>query len=320
MQTRVLPFATAFAARGPLPPPLTTTQQQEKHQPRAMYMAAGQASRRFAVARPRRVVTDNGGAKVTGTRPQRPHGGGGRRHSAAIGLVPAGGARTRAIIGLGLTLNPADAVVKLQPRHATQTAQTGTRSVGSIKQRAAVHRSPEAIAEPEKEAKEEEEKEGRGLSPGLSLFASPQPSLVASSEESQSPRTSDPQLVAVHSIRQQAVVDKAEDMAVIDGWMATPSPPQSSSMQSASADEFSSCMASPSPSPSAVPRVPQTPRTSVATEITCLLCFERVLAAASRTRGHAMRCPSCLGILSEWSSTRGLKMMVQAPARRLLSE
>ncbi|KAJ2899614.1 hypothetical protein IWW38_000916 [Coemansia aciculifera] len=189
----------------------------------------------------------------------------------AAGGGGGGGPRTRAIIGLGLTLNPADAVVKLQPR-------TATRSLGSIKQRQAVRLSPPPPPPPPPPAENEKEDDGEapasvGLSPGLSLFASPQPSLAPSeeSQHAQSPLASDPQPV-----------------------MLPASSPLASSPRPSSLP-----LPLPLPSPLPLPRLPQTPRTGAVREITCLLCFERVLVATGRSRGHALRCPSCLGALNK---------------------
>ncbi|KAJ2488092.1 hypothetical protein IWW37_005005 [Coemansia sp. RSA 2050] len=279
--TRVLPFATAFTTRGAQP----------------LYMPSGQAPRRFAVARPRRVVTDSsGGVKASALQPPRlPVNG--RRHSAAIGiggLLPAAsGSRTRAIIGLGLTLNPADAVVRLQPRHAAQSsAQAATRSLGSIKQRQEAQLSSPAI-------KATEPKEPKDLSPGLSLFASPQPSLAPSAEShSHSPRNSDPQPVSLQPTR--GAPSRCQDAPVAE-WIATPSPPSCPTPCVAEVpsvedlQSFVSCTSSVSPEQ---PRLPQTPVTGAVSDITCLMCFERVLITTGRTRGHAMRCPSCYGSLS----------------------
>ncbi|KAJ1819101.1 hypothetical protein LPJ60_003959 [Coemansia sp. RSA 2675] len=275
--TRVLPFATAFTTRAAQP----------------LYMPTAQAPRRFAVARPRRVVTDSsGGVKASTLQPPR-IAAKGRRHSAAIGiggLLPAAsGSRTRVIIGLGLTLNPADAVVRLQPRHAAQpSAQTVTRSLGSIKQRQEARPSPPAI-------KVAEVEEPKDLSPGLSLFASPQPSLAPSVEShSHSPRTSDPQPVVLPPAR--GVPSRGQDASVA-GWIATPSPPTCVAEVASVEDlrSFVSCTSSVSPEQ---PRLPQTPVTGAVSDLTCLMCFERVLIATGRSRGHAMRCPSCHGSLS----------------------
>ncbi|KAJ2834161.1 hypothetical protein GGI24_000528 [Coemansia furcata] len=248
-QTRVLPFATARAPQ-----------------------ALGPSSR-YAMARPRRVVTDNG--KIHDPkRAAPPPRIAGRRHSAAIGtLLPVvGGSRTRAIIGLGLTLNPADAVVRLQPRNAATTRSQ------SIKQRQPAAAEPEIKAPEIKVAKVPV----ADLSPGLSLFASPRASLASSSSSPaslHSLRTGDPQPVTLPLGReagQKEAVAAAEVASVED------------------LRSFVSCTSGVSP---ALPHVPQTPVTGAVRDITCVLCFERVMVTSGGRRGHAMRCPSCFGML-----------------------
>ncbi|KAJ2884619.1 hypothetical protein H4R27_001973 [Coemansia aciculifera] len=191
--------------------------------------------------------------------------------------------------GLGLTLNPADAVVRLQPRHATLTQP---RSLGSIKQRNAVQlNSPVIVITEPEEPNESDEPKEPDLSPGLSLFASPQPSLTPS-ESFHSPRTGDPQPV---TLPQRAVPGKAQGTMSIAGLLGSPAGSVAEVPSVEDLRSFVSCTSSLSP---AQPRLPQTPVTGAVAAVTCLLCFERVLVAPGRTRGHAMRCPSCFGSLS----------------------
>ncbi|KAJ2765431.1 hypothetical protein GGI18_006220, partial [Coemansia linderi] len=148
-----------------------------------------------------------------------------------------------------------------------------------IKQRQEARPSPPAI-------KVAEVEEPKDLSPGLSLFASPQPSLAPSVEShSHSPRTSDPQPVVLPPAR--GVPSRGQDASVA-GWIATPSPPTCVAEVASVEDlrSFVSCTSSVSPEQ---PRLPQTPVTGAVSDLTCLMCFERVLIATGRSRGHAMR-------------------------------
>ncbi|KAJ2009703.1 hypothetical protein GGI04_000193 [Coemansia thaxteri] len=203
-------------------------------------LACAPATRpRFAVVAARRV---GAGTRAVGRPPL----------SLAALLPPT--ARARPIIGLGVTLNPADAVVRLQPRHATQP-------LGSLPSR------PPPVP--------------RSVSCSRAACEPPPPS--------PDPRFADP--LPVPLLPPSAAKPRRVPAAPAQ-WLEPPA--ALSPAEPAPADP--PLPPQPTEPPPAKTLERPAPPARATAEVTCLLCFERVLVA--RRRGHALRCPSCLNALN----------------------
>ncbi|KAJ2470115.1 hypothetical protein GGI02_003141, partial [Coemansia sp. RSA 2322] len=203
-------------------------------------LACAPATRpRFAVVAARRV---GAGTRAAGRPPL----------SLAALLPPT--ARARPIIGLGVTLNPADAVVRLQPRHATQP-------LGSLPSR------PPPVP--------------RSVSCSRAACEPPPPS--------PDPRFADP--LPVPLLPPSAAKPRRVPAAPAQ-WLEPPA--ALSPAEPAPADP--PLPPQPTEPPPAKTLERPAPPARATAEVTCLLCFERVLVA--RRRGHALRCPSCLNALN----------------------
>ncbi|KAJ2802265.1 hypothetical protein H4R21_002485 [Coemansia helicoidea] len=250
---------------------------------------------RFALAQPRRVATFNAGeaaarsgvairiSSILGER------GGGR-----LGV-----ARGRPIIGLGVTLNPSDALVRLQPRRsATQPtadpacvvrglAEAGWAPGSAIRAKraaglaGAIPRSPPAANSP---------LASRSSIVLSDAFASGGQLLRSSASLpglAQSPLNADPLLVPLRAVppppsaHPPSVANLDASIAMLD----CPVP-----RASHDADEARAPVAAPLGPPLLPPPGPAA-RRPPPREICCMLCFERV-KIGPRSRGRT-RCPGC---------------------------
>ncbi|KAJ2480616.1 hypothetical protein IWW56_002327 [Coemansia sp. RSA 2131] len=175
--SRVLPFATARTLQAPGHME-AIAETPDTH----MYISD---NHRFALAQPRRVITQ---PATFGHRVQP------KRHSASIGISTLlteksrHATRVRPIIGLGLTLNPADALVRLQPRRSTHTHSAES------------SRSSIVLSE---------------------AFAYASPALEScASLADLSPRYTDPQIVHTCNVKRN-VCKQSEQMAVAS-WQSSP--------------------------------------------------------------------------------------------------
>ncbi|KAJ1644054.1 hypothetical protein LPJ64_004224 [Coemansia asiatica] len=326
------------------------------------YPASGHP--RFALAQPRRVVTVNGPAampaaaktlllsdvepKATGmgSRPQCART---KRRSVAIGIssmLPSGtaaavnnsssvssgagglsGARPRPIIGLGLTLNPADTLVTLQmrcrrnaqPRAVTDPQTAVAEFIKSTKDRRenqsiavkSTGKKDERAAELSKDAAGAQTPESSGSSESNDLLfdlalLSPQDIMKSCVSLAASPRNLDPELISIarrtrssqiqvpgtpeaaeeREEREEEKEDKEEkDDQIVP--LSLKDAEQEAMCDDDDDDDNEQRRRS--------MRFLHKPLGPEPTELTCLLCFERVLVPRKRT--IAMRCPSCLASL-----------------------
>ncbi|KAJ2850632.1 hypothetical protein IWW36_001743 [Coemansia brasiliensis] len=219
--SRVLPFATAHTLRPEAP------RSSYRVQPKIMEAIAEtpsskmyiSANRRFAVAQPRRVITQ---PESTMRQPAI-----GKRQSASIRIntllgaqgsdraLRAAGPRARPIIGLGLTLNPADTLVRLQPKRSA----TDTRVESQL---ACVAKSPSIM-------------EACRSSVVLSeAFSRQSPALAedsfASLADACSPRHNDPQMVPMTvAARAYANICSSEQQQAALSWLSSSSDKSSAS-------------------------------------------------------------------------------------------
>ncbi|KAJ1845953.1 hypothetical protein IWW55_005745 [Coemansia sp. RSA 2706] len=272
--SRVLPFATAHA----LQPASRLRMEAITEAPESPAKHYISGNRRFALAQPRRVITQPC-AVAAATRAAA------KRHSAAIGIgALLGGDKgpkqvsVRPIIGLGLTLNPRDNLVRLQPRRS------------GAQMPAAVH-SPECNATARS-----------SLVLSEAFAASPLlESCVSLADLCVSPR--DPQMVPLP--RASVCTQQRQQMAA-DSWLSSPAdsePPDTDvvSTRSASSDACvpkSSSSALSAPSESAISIATSRPEdpmdldhARVPETISCLLCFEQVKISINHTQYTS--CPGC---------------------------
>ncbi|KAJ1808045.1 hypothetical protein LPJ75_004664 [Coemansia sp. RSA 2598] len=210
-----------------------------------------------------------------------------------------GGTRARPIIGLGLTLNPADTLVTLQTRcrrNAQPRAVTDPQAAVAELTRCAEKRHGESsrVSGSPDAAKTPASSTGSSASDGV-LFdlalLSPLDIMKSCVSLAESPRNLDPELVSIagrmHHRSPTTSAPVAEDVQVVplspaDARPADePEEPRISEHEQAvdgRRQRSACCLQKPSgPEPM---------------ELTCLLCFERVLVPRKRTA--AMRCPGCL--------------------------
>ncbi|KAJ1881762.1 hypothetical protein H4R99_000978 [Coemansia sp. RSA 1722] len=304
---------------------------------RLYYQASGHS--RFALAQPRRVVTVNGPAtktllladieprevtadKRTGSCAR------GKRRSAAIGIstiLPNGtgaavsntsvassngglsSTRARPIIGLGLTLNPADTLVTLQTRCRRRNAQP--RAVTD----------PQTIAELAECARDKKQAIGDGSrkpiaritdtngeeapeSPNETLendvlfdlaLLSPLDIMKSCVSLVGSPRNLDPELISLARRRSAKLVAVPQDTPNTPDVQMVPAEDNAETDQEQETPHIVE-PTEPLPGDELQHSVVclQKPDGPEPTELTCLLCFERVLVPRKRT--IAMRCPGCL--------------------------
>ncbi|KAJ1721614.1 hypothetical protein LPJ53_003892 [Coemansia erecta] len=318
---------------------------------------------RFALAQPRRVVTVNGAVPSSGMPPahdilaeplvskrvnmaskdmsKAATAGAGRakRRSVAIGLtsmLPANAScaslgsasgqstRARPIIGLGLTLNPADTLVTLQTR-CRRTAQQQQLQVLRQKRVATAPTANAHTLRPENSIKR------RQVSPLATVRSAPGSPVGSAASESPisfflqsfasladlsgSPRHVDPERVPVVASRRTSqapsgdpsdsgdlqVVPSSDSDDDVSAHMVDGDQDYSdhASLRSGTTTNSVSCGASPVGFQAGVAGLETPAPTSVgvgeameAREVCCLLCFERVRVSRKRTFG--MRCPGCL--------------------------
>ncbi|KAJ2803074.1 hypothetical protein H4R20_003031, partial [Coemansia guatemalensis] len=199
---------------------------------------------RFAMARPRRVVTQLAqGQSIPGIRDR-------SRSSTAISIgailgdaskTAQKGMRARPIIGLGLTLNPADTLVRLQPRRSATQPEADTiaklpHSLGSSSLDAfdAVDSAPTTT----KDGVSATARSSVVLSEAFS-YKSPMLESCVSLADFASPRNSDPQLIdskpsqapmASALSTEDAVAAQAQ--ASIESWISSPESSNHSSVSS----------------------------------------------------------------------------------------
>ncbi|KAJ2450289.1 hypothetical protein EV183_004383 [Coemansia sp. RSA 2336] len=245
--SRVLPFATAPTLRKPsLCAPRMEAIAETPSAPK-MYISS---NRRFAVAQPRRVITQPGC-----TKPQ----------SASIRINTLLGAgdrtfRARPIIGLGVTLNPADTLVRLRPKRsdARLTSPVVETCRSSVLLSEAFSRS----------------------SPALDS--------LASLSDVGSPRYRDPQMVPTAAARSLATASmsehqKKQQLAALS-WLSSSSDKSSFSSAASEAQV-------PDSSYSMLTRSICTNDRRKPVLLSCLLCFGLVKVSLGHT--HSMSCPGC---------------------------
>ncbi|KAJ2695822.1 hypothetical protein H4R19_005805 [Coemansia spiralis] len=235
---------------------------------------------RFALAQPRRVATFNAcvGAQRAGTA---------IRISAILG---AGGrqstVRARPIIGLGVTLNPSDSLVRLQPRRsATQPTTDADRVARGLAdaewaqasrvthvagKAAVILRSPLPSTSPPAS------RISMVLSDAFAGDAQMLRSSISLPGLARSPRNTDPQLVPVHVALPARAASPTSRIAAPDNPLLT-------TTHDADEARVPEATRQPSPGPAARRAPPRL--------ICCLLCFEQV-RVGPRCRGRT-RCPGC---------------------------
>ncbi|KAJ2826490.1 hypothetical protein IWW50_002333, partial [Coemansia erecta] len=214
--SRVLPFATARPLQ--TTNPLKAIAETPTTEPTNVYISE---NRRFAVAQPRRVITQ----PATFADPRTGYRATNKRHSASINISTLLGpmtakhaVRARPIIGLGLTLNPADTLVKLQPR----------RSVNHTKPSSEVGRSPLLLTTPRKNTMMRSPRTAANSRSSIVLneafsYASPMLESCVSLNDLGSPRDADPQMVPLRQVRSSAGTPQSADNWVLNAQMAVDS-------------------------------------------------------------------------------------------------
>ncbi|KAJ1987842.1 hypothetical protein GGI25_005556 [Coemansia spiralis] len=196
-----------------------------------------------------------------------PAGGDGRRHinasTSSLGNGSTSSLTRRPIIGLGLTLNPADALVTLQPRRAPKQpkalspvrSSSCTDAVTGQHEKRDLAWSPLPSTQNPVAIKHQSEL--------LLDDAFKRTSFESLSSSHGSSITGDPRLVSLSNSEQ-----------------AMPDTPAADNSIAAVSTELGSCSG-----------LLSEPTCAAPVEVTCVLCFERVLVSGKRS--HTMRCPGC---------------------------
>ncbi|PIA15762.1 hypothetical protein COEREDRAFT_9003 [Coemansia reversa NRRL 1564] len=266
---------------------------------------------RFAMARPRRVVTQLAPEKnITGIRDR-------SRSSTAISIgsilgesnrsTQLKGMRARPIIGLGLTLNPADTLVRLQPRRSATQPEADTIAMLPHSLTSNLLDAFDSIDAAPSLTKDDVSATARSsvvLSEAFS-YKSPMLESCVSLVDLASPRNTDPQLIVSKPARAPIASNKENTMAAvaqasIDSWISSPESSADYMSVTSIHDETDSKVPTDKKSPECLkvsnPKHVQKQSFTEPQVVSCFLCFESVKLAP--TPNASTNCSGCGTILN----------------------
>ncbi|KAJ2559704.1 hypothetical protein EV175_000210 [Coemansia sp. RSA 1933] len=272
---RVITVNGAIASSSVSVPAVQPRQQQQQHKHRKVRASISLNSMLPPIAEPKRHL---GSSSIT--EPKRHMGSSSSISNGSSSSL--GGSRTRPIIGLGLTLNPADALVTIQPRSQRRALRTKVpkmltpvRSSGFLETKC-THIAWSPVPEDYAEARAERHQSEALLD---KAFKSVSFESLRSNHSDSSSINGDPRLVALSSNgakKETAAVACQEEPAG-----ETIQPEQLTREQLLSQEDL----------PGAKKLAWKSRAGELPVAVTCILCFERVLL--SQKRSYLLRCPGC---------------------------